>query len=441
MGAKASILILVLACMLLAILRSDIALRGAGKADIVQINFWNGFTGPDGRTMLELIRSFNQSNPAVQVSMQRIAWATYYNKLMVSAIDGRGPEVFVVHTANLPRMYRAGFIDVANDLYGPNGELKPEFNPNLLAMLDYGRDGQQQLMGFPLDTHPQGLYCNAEMFKRAGLANPDGSARAPRNAEEFINAARAMKIDSDGDGRPDQWGFGFGLWVNNFMSLVPQFGGRYLDDDGRPTLDHPGNVQALQFLTDLLIKYELAPPPEGGVAGWVGFRQLKVAMVFDGVYMLGDLKRLAGHPYFGAPMPQLGPYPGTHGDSHVLCIRKGITPRQRAAAARFIRFISDHSLAWADAGQVPARRSVRDSPEFRKFQVPFAFSQQLDYVMYPPKTPSIGELQLHVNLAVEKALRGRATPAEALKQANEDFLRYLERDRIERARLLGEVEP
>lgn len=434
MGARFSLLVLFCLCVVFGLLRSYDSLPLGGH-DVVEISFWNGFTGPDGRVMLNLVRQFNQTDGRAHVTMQRIAWGTYYNKLMVSALDGRGPEVFVIHTGVLPRMHRAGFIDVANDLYGPDGQLKSDFSPSLLKMVDFGMD-HEELLGLPLDVHPQGLYCNAEMLKEAGFVNEDGSARPPRNAEEFLAAAAAMKKDLDGDGWPEYWGYGFGAWHLNFMSLVPQFGGRYFDESGEPTLDHPGNIQALEFLVDLLQKYHLAPPPEGGVAGWVGFRQRRVGMVFDGVYMLGDLKRLEGHPYIGAPMPQIGPYPGTFGDSHVLCLRKGLDRRRREAAVRFIHFLSDHSLEWADAGQVPARRSVRESPEFKKLQVQYAFSRQLDYVMYPPKTPSIGEFQLHINLAVEKAIRGRTSAAEALHQANADFKRYLERDRMER-RLMG----
>jgi multiple sugar transport system substrate-binding protein len=435
MGAKSSLLLLALACVLLGLLRSERVLPGAAGGDVVELTFWNGFTGPDGRTMLELVRQFNQSNPDVRVTMQRIAWATYYNKLMVSAVDGRGPETFVIQSALLPRMQRAGFLDIVDDLYGPRGELKADFSQQLLKIVDYGH-GSEQFVGLPLDVWPQGMYCNTELLKRAGLVNADGTPHPPRDRDEFLKAAAAMKIEGAG-GQVDQWGWGFGAWENNFMSLVPQFGGEYFDAKGEPTLDHPGNVQALQFLTDLLQQRHLAPPPEGGVAGWVGFRQGKVGMVFDGIYMVGDLKRLEGLSYMGAPLPQVGPFPGTNGDSHVLCIRKGLPPRTREASARFLRFISDHSLDWADAGQVPARRSVRESEAFKKLQVQYAFSQQLEYVKYPPRTPSIGEFQLHINLAVEQAIRGRATPADALHQANEDFKRYLEVDRKEREFLGG----
>ena len=59
----------------------DGAVTGSDK---VTLRFWNGFTGPDGRTMLALVKRFNRENPDVHVVMQRMEWGTYYNKLFVS---------------------------------------------------------------------------------------------------------------------------------------------------------------------------------------------------------------------------------------------------------------------------------------------------------------------------------------------------------------------
>src|SRR6266540_2573725 len=71
--------------------------------ETITIRFWNGFTGPDGRTMLALVKQFNQQNPDINVIMQRMEWGTYYNKLFVAGLGGRAPEVFVSHSTALRR--------------------------------------------------------------------------------------------------------------------------------------------------------------------------------------------------------------------------------------------------------------------------------------------------------------------------------------------------
>ena len=61
------------------------------------LRFWNLFSGPDGRTMLGLVRKFNAANPDVNIVMQRMHWSTYYNKLFVAGLGGRAPDVFITH--------------------------------------------------------------------------------------------------------------------------------------------------------------------------------------------------------------------------------------------------------------------------------------------------------------------------------------------------------
>lgn len=424
MGIRVSIVLMIVAVVVLGVMRSDIRVAGIGRKQ-TQIDFWNGFTGPDGMTMLELIREFNKQNPDVRASMQRMAWDTYYNKLMVASVDGRGPELFVVHASTLPRMARAGFIDWATNLMQKDAIPPDDFDPYVLQQVKYGNE----FIGVPLDIHPQGLYCNADMLKEAGFVDAKGEPRAPVDKEEFLYLVKKLR-KFDRNRNPEVWGFALTMWRNNFQSLVPQFGGRYLDENGNADLDNPGNVAALEFLGSLS-KEHLVPPPDNGL-GWVGYRQKKVAMVWDGVYMLGDILRLQDLNYLGAPIPRIGPKPGTMADSHVLCLRKGISKEKREAAERFIKFLSANSARWAAAGQVAARRSVRESEAFKKLKLQSAFAKQIPYMMYPPRTPVLFELTLEIDLAVEKVMRGRATAAEALKVASANAQKAIERDRRER---------
>ena len=409
-------------CLILGIIRSNDGLVVGRKK--VELDFWNGWTGPDGTAMLKVIRKFNLENPDIEVSMQRIEWATYYNKLMVAELNQRGPELFVVHASTLPRMFRAGFISDVADLYGGAGAIpESDFDSYVLDQVKFGH----KMVGLPLDIHPQGLYGNSELLKKAGFVDAKGNARLPVNREEFMRAVRGTMKTPKGESTPSIWGFALTNWQNNFMSLLPQFGGHYLTPDGRADLANPGNIAALTFLADLA-KQKLVPPPENAL-GWVGYRQQKVAMVMDGVYMLGDLLRLDDMKYIGGPIPLIGDHPATMADSHVLCIKTGLSSEKREASERFIRYLSAHSIDWAAAGQVPARKSVRATDAFRKMQVQYAFSKQIPFMVYPPRTTVLFELGFELNHAAEMAIRGDETPTQALKAANENLQKILDRDK------------
>ncbi len=355
--------------------------------------------------------------------MQRIDWNTYYNKLLVAALDGRGPEVFVIQSQWMTRMHRNGFIADVSEMYrGPDRIPASDFVPYVLQQVRYGKE----MVGVPLDIWPFGLYYNVDLLKQAGLSQP------PRNREEFLRAAKLMQHKGSG-GEPDVWGYALTNWQANFQTILPQFDGRYFDPNGRADLANSNNVEALQFMVSLKGPPSLIPPPENQL-GWTGFRLKKVAMVLDGIFMLGDLLRLNDFNYRAAPVPVLGHHPGTLADSHVLCLRQGLPVREHEAAERFIRFLSNNSIDWAAAGQVPARTSARQYPAFAKMPVQYAFSKQIPYIQYPPRTPVEYEMNQEVNFAVEKAIRGDATPLEALKVANANVQKVLDADaqRVER---------
>lgn len=427
MNTKTAIALLFSFIVVLGICRSDLISGSAAERKKIHLSYWNGFTGPDGAVMLNLVRRFNEANPDVEVTMQRMDWNTYYNKLMVAALDGRGPEVFVLQSVYMPRMHRAGFIDDVSDLFrGPDPLPVKDYEPVVLNQVRYDKG----FAGLPLDIWPYGLYYNADMFKAAGIVNAAGNAKPPLTGEEFIADATKLRQGTGGNDT-DLWGFALDDWAAFYEVCMFQFGGELIDKNGRAVMDNPNNLRALHYMSDLRTKYRLMPPPQNAL-GWVGYRTKKVAMVVDGVFMLGDLKSLNDFHYMGAPVPQFGDHQATLAGSHVLCIRKDISPAQREAGARFLKFLSNNSIDWADAGQVPARRTARSNPRFAKMQVQSGFAKQIPYIHYMPLTAIQFELGVEVNLAVEKVIRGRATPEEALKVANTNLQGILDRDSRER---------
>ena len=406
------------------------------------LTFWNGFTGPDGTTMLEIVRDYNASDQGPPATMQRMQWHTYYNKLFVAGLGDRSPDVFVLHASALPRFVQAGLVRPVDDLFTSNpsdgsvqgggsahGEgLDPAgFDA---AVIDAVRlDGRT--WGVPLDVHPYGLYFNRKLFREAGIVDERGRARPTRNRAEFVEAIEKLNRDTDGDGRIDQWGFAWTNSQNDFLALAAQSGARFFNDDlTEAQLDSPALIEALTFASNLIHKWELVPEPESAVS-WIGFRQGRVGMVFQGVYMVGDLKKLDHLDYGAAPLPQLGPRPGAFADSHVLCLGAHLNDRRAAEAWALVRDLSDQSLRWAQAGQVPVRPALRSSERFAAMPVQSAFAEQMDRLRYPPKVPFVFEFLQAMDIAVQKALHGSATPEAALRQADAEVEAILERRREE----------
>lgn len=398
---------------------------GIGKRK-TQIAFWNGFTGPDGVVMLKIIEEFNQANPDTEVVMQRIPWGTYYNKLTVAGSDGRGPQVFVVHADALARIRRAGFIgDVSTVFTGPGAIDPSDFDDLVINYVNFNG----KFEGLPLDIHPQGLFLNKAMLRQAGFVDASGEPVAPKTGKEFEQLMTKLTIEPNASLKEKQWGFALTFWGANLRTLIPQFGGRFLNEAGEPEMNSAQNIAALDYLANLA-KDKKVPPPDNGL-GWFGYRTKRVGMVWDGIFMLGDLIRLNDLEYMGAPIPQIGEKPGTVANSHVVCINRSVSAEERVAVEKFMRHLSDRNVAWAAAGQVPARKSARLDPEFKKLQVQAAFAEQVPTMVYPPRIPTIFEYMQELDRAAERAVRGQVTPKVALDEAQQNILNVMARDRRE----------
>lgn len=378
--------------------------------------------------MLRLVRRFNRLNPDVRVTMQRIDWGTYYNKLYVAGLGGRAPEVFVLQSHAIDRFAEAKFIRPIDDLVsGSTGIDTADFDRNVWRTVDI--DGRHY--GIPLDIWVMGMYYNRSLLQRAGVTDAGGTASPPRTRQEFLAALRQVARRDQTPGQPSNWGFAFTNYQSNVFTVMRQYGGRLISKDGAScTMNSPENVAALRFCVDLIRRDHLVPPPEN-VDPWIGFRQGRAAMVFEGIYMLSDLKKQTDLDFGGAPVPELGARKAVWAGSHVLCLRADLPAETRNAAWRFVQFLSDNSLDWAAGGQVPARRSLRNTARFRAMTVQYQFARQIPYAVYMPEVPYTFELQTEFGDAVERALRGVQTPQQALDQGAANVDRAIARWRAE----------
>ena len=381
------------------------ACGGLGRRGGRKLRFWNGFTGPDGRTMLGLIQDYNRGREGPDVVMQRLDWGIYYNKLIVAGLGGRGPEVFVSHASTMRRLAAAGVCTPLDALPGGEAGLEVEgIDANVLDAVRFGG----RLWGLPLDVHPVGMYLNRGLLERVGY----GGDASFGDAEGFVEMLRRVRVSSGGNA----WGYVFSWLRWNVYTAMRQWGGDIFADDGRTVvLDSPQNEAALSFLVGLISEGLIPDPMQSG--GFIGFRQGRVAAIFEGIYMLAELQRQTDLAWSPAALPTLGPRPAACGDSHVLCVAADLEPARQREAVELLRFLSGRSLEWAAAGQIPVRPALRETPQFREMTAQRVFATQIPHLAYFPQVPYVLEYQSAFDVMAERVLRRSAEPAEALRRA------------------------
>lgn len=418
------LLAVLVGCLLLVALHGCRGERARHAApDALTLEFWNGFTGPDGATMERIVRAFNREHSDVRVRMQIIPWGTYYDKVTLGLAFGGAPDVFVLHASRLPEYADSRAIRTVDDLISEDDLHVSDFAARTWAATQW--NGRQYAI--PLDCHPVGLYYNTELFKKAGILDDQGRPRPPTNLAEFIDAAKKLTIDADGDGRPEQWGFVYTWLRTNAHTFLAQHRSGWLSPDcSRSDLDSPNALRAFGLMRSLIHDHRVCPPP-GGIDAWVGFQTGRVGMAIEGIYMLSSLEQQKGLSFAAAECPVFGDRPGVWADSHMLVMPRSISPAKRRAAWRFIRYLSDNSLEWSRGGQVPVRKSVLAQPEFRRMRVQYEFSKQLPYVVYMPPSTAMNQILPFGDAAVEAVLQGIKSPEEALAEAARRMNNVLER--------------
>jgi multiple sugar transport system substrate-binding protein len=381
----------------------------------LELEFWNGFTGGDGPYMQELVQRFDAEHDNISVAQNTVEWDVYYQKVPASVPQGRGPDVGVMHVDTLATNAARQVIIPLDDLADALKLQESDFHPTVWAAGVY--NGARY--GIPLDIHPLGCYFNKRMFEQANV-DPD---RPPQSHDEYMGALEEMKSK----GIQGHWVSPFTTWM--FQSLLWQFGGDlYNSEVSEAAYNTEAGVAALSWMVDL-VKNGYSPENVGEGSEALAFTDDRNAFYWDGPWQINEYKTTKDFEWGIMPLPRIGTEPAAWASSHnfVITNKPDQDPNKFKAAKVFINWISDHSLEWAGAGQVPARASVRETTEFEEHDELSIFSRQLDYVHFLPPEPGIADATLPLTeTALPEAILLKAEPQDALDQAAQQTNQILE---------------
>jgi len=349
----------------------------AGKDQ--QITMWSPLTGPDGNVMTALAAQFSQENTQ-GIKVTHTAQPDYLQKLNTAAAGKSLPDMTVIRAGDIGEMIARNVLKpYSNDSLTQAGgadALKGQFTE---AVWNAGQVNNNRYT-IPLDIHPLVLYYNKDMFQKAGITMPTDK---PMTKEEFEKAVDALNKDGIA-GVSIGTAFQTGAW---FQALIRQFGGDITNADGsQATYNTEQGVQAATYIHDL--KAKTTPQVNGAGDPEVKlFQQQKAAMVFHGPWHISDMVKL---PFVGfAQMPQIGSSYSVWGNSHQLAMTTE-DPAKQAAAGCWVGWLSQNSVKWATAGQVPARKSARESADLASVAPPVAaFANEVEAVKFLPPVPGL----------------------------------------------------
>jgi multiple sugar transport system substrate-binding protein len=387
----------------------------------VDLEFWNGFTADDGDYMRKLVEEFSAQQKNINVSMNTVEWAVYYEKVPAAVSSGQGPDVAVMHVDQLATNAARGVVIPLDDVADALGLKESAFAPVVWQAGIYNN----QRYGIPLDMHPLGLYYNKSVMEEAGL-DPN---KPPQTREDYEAALEELKKSGIQ-----------GSWVSPFLftgtlqweSLLWQFGGDlYNENVTQATFNSDAGVEALTWMVDL-VKNGHSPKNVAQDADIVAWQNNKNAFNWNGIWQLLGFKEIEDLEWGVAPVPQIGSEKGVWSNSHNFVIpnKQPLDENKVQASKFFINWISQRSIEWAKAGQVPARRTVRESQEFQGLEEQSQFAKQVPYVHFVPSVPGIADVQTTTfEQAVNEAVLLKKEPKAALDEAASRANQLLEENR------------
>ena len=336
-----------------------------------------GDSGAGLKPHQEIIARFEVNNPSIKVELESVEGRDYYGRLLTDLAAGTGPDILQIGDDALPKFVDQDVL-VPLDVY-MNGNYPLDTNIYIPGLLQPGQWRNAQYL-LPKDYSTLAIFYNKKLFDAYDIPYPSQNW----TWTEFLDTAKALTKDTDGDGQTDTWGVQLpASWTTGFEYWIAAAGGQAISGDGQAIqgyLDSPEVVEAIQFYSDLYHKHAVAPLPKDLNAFGGGndeFEQGQAAMRLFGRWPQADLLENEAISLGVSVLPQ-------HAQKANILIWGGFgiakSSQHQEAAWRFLRFYTGEEGAeiwqnWA----LPAVQSVANNAGVIEDPIEGVWLNQLKY--------------------------------------------------------------
>jgi sn-glycerol 3-phosphate transport system substrate-binding protein len=409
-----------------------VAAACAAPAHAVDLTFYYPVAvgGPVTKIVDGLAADFEKENPDIKLKpVYAGSYQDTITKALTAAKGGDAPHMAVILSTDMYTLIDEGLVVPFDELVKTAEERAwmGSFYPGFMKNSQTGG----KTWGIPFQRSTVVMYWNKELFKEAGL-DPE---KPPATWNELVEMGKKL-TQRDASGNVATWGVqvpssGFPYWL--FQGFTTQNGVELMNAAGTQTYyDKPAVIQALQFWVDLSTKHKIHPP---GVVEWgttpKDFFERKAAIIWTTTGNLTNIRNNAKFP-FGVAMLPAGKQRGTPTGGGNWYVFKKSTAEERAAALKFIRWVTapQRAAQWAIAtGYIATSPAAWETAEMKKyladFTAPTVARDQLQYAVAELSTHDNQRVTKALNDGLQAALTGAKTADAAMKDAQREADRIL----------------
>ncbi|MBV2355446.1 sugar ABC transporter substrate-binding protein [Streptomyces sp. J2-1] len=379
---------------------------GAGVAANAKQTLTVWAMGTEGEKLGDVAKEYEKTHSNIDVKVTPVGWDVAHQKLVAAAAAGKLPDVVQMGSSYLGEFADMGVLEPVDTKTFHQGDFFPA------AWQQGSYDGKTYSVPWYVDTRV--LYYRTDLAKKAGIkAAPTTMAELQQDAEAYQSKAHT------------KWGMDLkpsGLdTVQSFYPFLYSDGGGILNAQGKPVIDSPQAVKALDYYGSFFKKGLIAKSEQPGYDVTKDFNTGNVPMFLGGPWMTG----LIADNYPGlkgkwavAPLPAGDKGSVSMAGGSSLAVSADST--HKAAASKFIQYLTG-AKGQADwfkrTADLPANRAAWDSGTLATDAEMKIWRKQMETARTEPSAAKLTEITSKVDAAIGAVTQGSADAKTALTQA------------------------
>lgn len=405
---------------------------GATSTEPIHLIMWMGYTPPPPEnesfeylSIQRMVDEFQAAHPNITIELQYVNSDNALQKATVALQGNEQPDISYQYGTNMAQLATSPKLVELTDLVNAGDYNWSDFYEGEQAVATV--DGR--VLGVPALVDNLAVVYNKDLFAAAGVPEP-----TPDWTWADLRAAAAAVTD------PANKVFGLVFPADSSETMVWQYiamlwagGGDILNADNTEAIfnQEPG-VRALTTLTEiaqdesLYLDYQ----PDSGKSSQL-FNSGQIGMIITGPWDLSGFPDVNYGVQFMPSFDAGGSHETIAGPDNWVIFDNG--PARVNAAWEFLSFMTSPDQVLQDSldtSHMPTRASVADMPEFAEFYTKYPGTQVfvdnlLNVLKARPQVPQYPRISTALGQALVSALKGEATPQDALDQAAEQANGFL----------------
>ena len=388
-------------------------------------------SGVEGEALKEAARDY-QTQTGIRINVAEFPYANLFEKELIDLNARSGAyDLIMLDDPWFPRFAESQFLTDLTPLLQKRGLAGPDadFIDTSIALCRHPYQ-TGALHALPYVGNSQLFFYRKDLFAKHGLGEP-------LTWDAVLNAAKTIQEKETTVDDGPKYGYVMraargNAAVADFMPIFWAFGAEMFDSNGKPTVNSPEGIAALQFMLELG-KY--SPP------GYPGFNSDDV-----GAHLLqGTAAMSINWPAWPSSFsdPSKSKVIGKMEFTTLPAARKAgqaeignwliAIPRDSQNAEAALEFLlwattREQMKKSAERGNPPTRKSLFRDPELlAKFPAYPAQLRSLESSRPRPRTPQWNEIENIFGIFISRANNNELSPADAMNQANAEIEKILQR--------------